>query len=144
MSLSEEGGVFGREKLFRNSRCQVLCYFAGAVCPGCSHRTPELSGFRNNKFLSHGFGGWESPSQGAERSSLVRVQFLRPHVVAEMREPCGSFYQGTNPFHSGSILMTWSLPMAPPPITNTVGIRSQCMTFEEKSIQSIASCHRWG
>jgi len=55
----------------------------------------------------------------------------------------GLFYKDTNPFHAGSILMIWSLPMAPRPNTNTVGIRSQCMTFEEKNIQSIASRHRW-
>ena len=49
---------------------------------------------RSNRNFSHGFEGWESPSQGAERFSLVRVRFLRPHVVAEVREPCGSLLSG--------------------------------------------------
>ena len=31
MSSPGGGGVFGREKLFGNSRCEVLCQFAGAV-----------------------------------------------------------------------------------------------------------------
>ena len=52
MSLSEGGGVFGREKLFGNSRCQVLYYFAGAVCPGCSHRRPQPGQLIKNRNLS--------------------------------------------------------------------------------------------
>ena len=31
MSSSGGGEVFSREKLFGNSRCEVLCQFAGAV-----------------------------------------------------------------------------------------------------------------
>ena len=73
---------------------------------------------------------------------LLRTHFLCPHMVAGVRG--GSFHEGTNPCHGGPTLMPWSFPMAPPPNTNTVGLRSQCMTFEKKNIYSIACYHRWG
>ena len=71
MSLSEGGGVFGREKLFGNSCCQVLCYFAGAVCPGCSHRKPQPRQLIKNRnlFLRVQEAG-KVQGEGAERFSV--------------------------------------------------------------------------
>ena len=91
MSLSEEGGVFGREKLFRNSRCQVLCYFAGAVCPGCSHRRPQPGQLIKNRNLS----------LRILEAGKSKLRVLRDSTSGEgtipmssrgegVREPCGS------------------------------------------------------
>ena len=71
MSLSEGGGVFGREKLFGNSRCQGLCYFAGAVCPGCSNRRPQPGQLIKNRNLSlRVLEAGKVQGEGAERFSV--------------------------------------------------------------------------
>ena len=102
------GGVFGRKKLFGNSRCEVLCQFAEAVSI-----QPALTG-------EHSLSGLEIIAVYLSwfwrlRKSKVRV--LRDSASGEglipvsshggrVREPCGSFYQDTNPMYADSTLMT--------------------------------------
>ena len=102
------GRVFGREKLFGNSCCEVLCQFAGAVSVQAA-----LTGDQN-------LGGLEIMEVYLSwfwrlRKSKVRV--LRDSASDEglipvssrggrVRESCSSFYQDTNPRYAGSTLMT--------------------------------------
>ena len=77
MSLSEGGGVFGREKLFGNSRCQILCYFAGTVCPGCSNRRPQPGQLIKNRNLSlRVLEAGKVQGEGAERFSVWSLKPL--------------------------------------------------------------------
>ena len=109
--------------------CQVC------VHPGCSHRDQSLCGLEMMEiYLSWFWRLGKSKSGCLEIQCLLRAHFRCPCVVAGVREQCGSFHKGANPFHAGLTLMPWSFPMAPPPNTNTVGIRPQCMNFEEKNI----------
>ena len=91
MSLSEGGGVFGREKLFGNSRCHVLYYFAGAVCPGCSHRRPQPGQLIKNRNLSLRFWRLENSKLRVLRDSVSGEGTIPVSSRGEgVREPCGS------------------------------------------------------
>ena len=100
--------MFGREKLFGNSPCEVLCQFAGAVSIQAALTGDQsLSGLEIMAVYLSWF--WRL------RNSKVRV--LRDSASGEglipvssrggrVREPCGSLYQDTNPTYAGSTLMT--------------------------------------
>ena len=65
------GGVFGREKRFGNSRCEVLCQFAGAVSVQAAVTGTRAGCLRNNGSLSLLVLEAEKvQGQGAERFSV--------------------------------------------------------------------------
>ena len=86
-------------------RSCVSCW--GCIYVGCSQRTPEPGWLKNNRSLSLSILEAEKVqvrvlTDSASGEGLIPVSSHGGRV----REPCGSLYQDTNPFHGGSTLMT--------------------------------------
>ena len=70
MSLSEGGGVFGREKLFGNSRCLVMLLCWGCLSRLLSQETTAWAAYKKQKFIPQILEAGKLQAEGAERFSV--------------------------------------------------------------------------
>lgn len=111
---------------------------------GCHSKVPWTGWFKQQKFISHSsevqdrVSAW--PGSGKSPLPSCRLLSYIPTWQKEGKQALyGPLYEGTNPIHEDSTLMTYLFPKAPPPNTITSGFKISTQEFwGDTNIQSIA------